>query len=412
MAVALWQARVARGERRIAEQRFELTRQLAGSVLYEFHDGIRDLQGSLKVQQLLLARSMQYLDALAAGAHANPALQRDLANGYERVATLQGSGGTANLGRPEAAIQSLQKALQLRQQVLASNPASVEFRRELARTHRIFSEINASGSERLEHAQAALSLVEALFRQNPNDAGIRNDLANAEYAMAAPLQQQSRFPEAMEYLRKALGHTPDTYPGNAALYHKRLGAILIHTGDLHSALAEYQAAVAIDEPRAAANPSDARARLDLTYGYSDMGLILRGLGRFPEALQQYRKAGKIRAEAAAADPRDARAAGGLATTTMRIADLLAAMGDRRQAEPAYLQAVRVAESFRTRFPEKREAATQLAETCRLLGFSYQSRWSSCAQARPWLDRALAIYRETNDAEGIQVTQGIIDACHF
>ena len=95
----------------------------------------------------------------------------------------------------------------------------------------------------------------------------------------------------------------------------------IHSGDLHTALTEYQAAIAIDEPRVTANPSDARARLDLTYGYSDIGLILRGLGRFPEALQQYRKAGKIRAEAAA----------GLGTTTMRIADLLAAMGDRRQA---------------------------------------------------------------------------------
>ena len=86
-------------------------------------------------------------------------------------------------------------------------------------------------------------------------------------------------------------------------------------------------------------------------------------------------------------------------------------GHRRQAEPAYLQAVRLAESFRARFPENREAATQPAETCRLLGFSYQSRWSCCAQARPWLDRALAIYRETNNAQRIQLTQGVISTCH-
>ena len=365
LTAALWQARVARQERRLAEQRFELARQLAGSVLYEFHDGIRDLQGSLGVQQLLLTRSLRYLDALAAGAHANPALQRDLAAGYERVATLEGVRGVSNLGQPKAAVESLRKALDLRTQVLEADPGSLVFRRELARTHRMFSDLEVAPEERLEHVRASTAIVEQLIREKPDDSEIRNELAISEYEMAACLQGQSRPAEAMTYLRKALADTPPSYQENAALYHKRLGAILVVTNELPAALAEYQAAVAIDERKVAARPLDARARMDLSYGYSDIGLIYRRMGKLPEGLEQYRRAEKIRAEVAAADPRDQRAASGLAVTTLRLAELLQLMGDRPHSETAFAHAVQLAESYRARFPQSRDAGSLVTDACRV-----------------------------------------------
>jgi tetratricopeptide (TPR) repeat protein len=240
----MWQAHRALVQQGLAEQRFELARQLAGSVLYEFHDGIRDLQGSLKVQQLVLTRSLEYLDKLAATSRATPALQRDLANGYERVAELAGRPGSSNLGRDQYAIQSLRKALALRRQVLAADPRSVELRRELARTHREFVNLDdLSAPEMVEHAAAATSLVEGLLRDAPTDTRIRNDLSISEYGMGTSLVRQSRYAEAIPYFRKALVHASDAEPANVALYHKHLGAVLIKTDDLKGALSEYEAAV-------------------------------------------------------------------------------------------------------------------------------------------------------------------------
>ena len=383
LTAALWQARVAQRERRLAEQRFELARQLAGSVLYEFHDGIRDLQGSLGVQQMLLTRSLQYLDALAAGARANPALQRDLAAGYERVATLEGDRGVSNLGQPKAALESLRKALDLRTQVLASDPRSAAFRRELARTHRMFNGLGAAPAERLEHVRTSSALVEQLIREMPEDPEIRNELAISEYEMAGCLQEQSRMVEAMSYLRKALADTPPVHAENAALYHKRLGAILVVTGDLPAALREYEAAVAIDERKVAARPSDARARMDLSYGYSDIGLIYARMGKLNEGLEQYRKVEKIRSEVAAADPRDQRAASGLATTTLRIAELLELTGDHSGSGPAFVRAVQLAESYRGRFPQSRDAVSLVDNACRAAanrkGPAFSAKMGACRQ---------------------------------
>ena len=409
-SVALWQAHRAHVQQELAEQRFELARHLAGSVLYEFHDGIRDLQGSLKVQQLVLTRSLEYLDKLAATARASPSLQRDLANGYERVAELAGRPGSSNLGRNRYAIQSLRKALQLRQQVLATDPKSMELRRELARTHRAF--VNLEGipvSEIVEHATASTAIVEQLRRESPGDKQIQNDLAVSEYGMAMSLVKQTRYPEAVPYFRGALAHTSDAFPANIALYHKHLGAVLIKTGDLQGALAEYETAVAVDEPRAAANSADAQAKLDLSYDYSDIGLIYWHLRKLSESLEQYQKVYRIRAEVAAADPADERAAYALASVGWRIGGVLAAIGDHRRAEAEFRHAIDLAEANHRRFPEKLAEAGLLADINNELGETYR-KWGACGSARPRLERALALYRASGNVAAVGQAGQAIKAC--
>ena len=411
LGAALWQARRARAEQALAEQRFQLARQLAGSVLYEFHDGIRDLQGSLPVQQLLLKRSLEYLDKLSAGARANPALQRDLANGYERIAEVAGAAGLANLGHDREALQTLQKALELRIQVLAADPSSVDSRRELARTHREFVNIGGVGAQQgADHAGAALAIAERLIREQPRDPQIQSDLASSAYEMGLAMTLQSRYPKAISYYRRALTYASHSLPENVALYHKHLGAVLISTNDLTGALAEYQAALSIDEPRAAANSANARAQLDLSYDYSDIGLIFEKLGKLSEGLEQYRKVYRIRSEIAAADPSDARAAAGLASIAWRTANVLSWMGERRRAEGAYIHAVALAESAHAHFAEKLDLAGLAADVSRDFGATYQKQWNSCGKARPRFQRALELYRGAGNTEGVRLTESLLAAC--
>jgi tetratricopeptide (TPR) repeat protein len=393
LGMSLWQAREARRERQAAERRFELARRVAASLLYEVHDQIQDLAGSSKARELLLGRSLEYLDALSKEASTNPRLQRDLANAYMRAATLQGVRGVSNLGEPAAARQSLRKATALLEGALASDPRSGEIRRDLARSHREFVGLGGDGAEMLKHAQMALRLIEDVRRDSPGDTGLLDDLQKSEFAMGRSLTALSRYPEAIEYHRRALSHAGGSLPENIALDHKSLGALLIKTGSLDDALKEYEAAAALDEQRVRANPANGRARLDLSFDYADRGLILLKLKRAAAAVEQYRKAERLRAEMAAADPRDARAATALVSAEWRLGYALIQAGDRGGAGEAFRVAVRAGERMIRDLPEKKVGTEALADACWNIALCYGQQPSSCAEAVPWLTRARKLFHE-------------------
>ncbi|HEY7696989.1 MAG TPA: hypothetical protein VIE88_01170, partial [Vicinamibacteria bacterium] len=110
----LWQARVANAERALAEKRFNDVRALAGSFLFEFHDAIYGLEGSLPAKQLIVERGLQYLEALAAEAGTDQVLRVELARAYYNLAGIQGMAWRAKtLGDTAGAMSSLRRGLEL-----------------------------------------------------------------------------------------------------------------------------------------------------------------------------------------------------------------------------------------------------------------------------------------------------------
>ena len=61
IAGVLWQASIARHERRVAEARFNDVRQLAGAMLFELYDGIAPLPGSTEPRRALVTKGLQLL---------------------------------------------------------------------------------------------------------------------------------------------------------------------------------------------------------------------------------------------------------------------------------------------------------------------------------------------------------------
>ena len=102
---------------RRAERRFNDVRKLAGSVVGEIYDAIADLPGSTAPRQLLVKRALEYLDSLAAEAARDVALQRELADAYEKIGDVQGNPYGANLGDVAGAAATAQKLVQLRRSV-------------------------------------------------------------------------------------------------------------------------------------------------------------------------------------------------------------------------------------------------------------------------------------------------------
>src|SRR5205085_1846787 len=125
----------ARAQQARAERRFNDVRKLANSVLFDYHDAIKDLPGATKVRERLVKDGLNYLDSLAAEAHGDPALQRELAAAYERVGDVRGGESSGNLGDITGARDSFTKALTIREALVAMNPHDMLARRDLARSH-------------------------------------------------------------------------------------------------------------------------------------------------------------------------------------------------------------------------------------------------------------------------------------
>ena len=109
IAVA-WQARIATREAERATRRFSDLRTLARSVLFDYHDAIKDLPGATPVRERLVKDGLVYLDRLSTEAGNDRALQRELAQGYLRMGQVQGSTMMSSLGNTTASMASLRKA--------------------------------------------------------------------------------------------------------------------------------------------------------------------------------------------------------------------------------------------------------------------------------------------------------------
>jgi non-specific serine/threonine protein kinase/serine/threonine-protein kinase len=178
--VSVREARIARAERARAERRFNDVRKLANSLLFDVHDAIRDLPGSTAARKVLLDKALEYLDGLSGEAGNDPALQRELATAYERVAEVQGHFLNNNLGDTGGSLRSYQKALVLRQQLVATPGNTWQDRLALANSSRaVGSELLATGdaSHALDAVRKAIATSESLHRERPTDTRVMDELA-------------------------------------------------------------------------------------------------------------------------------------------------------------------------------------------------------------------------------------------
>lgn len=179
-AVSVWQARIARAERVRAERRFNDVRKLANSLLFDVHDAIRDLPGSTPARKILLDKALEYLDSLAREASNDPALLRELATAYERVAEVQGHYLNDNLGDTGASLQSYQKGLALREQLVATRGSDWQDRLALANSYRnLASQLLATGDagNALIDIRKAIPLSEALLKERPAEAKVFDEMS-------------------------------------------------------------------------------------------------------------------------------------------------------------------------------------------------------------------------------------------
>ena len=179
--ISVWQGVIANRERAKAERRLIETRKIANSLMFEIHDSLAALPGATASREILVKRALEYLDALSQESDANPELLKELAAAYRKVGDILGKANSSSLGQMSNAFIYYEKAHQIQNELLASNPQDIELMKEFAATNYALSlnYYNSKGdiNETLKYCRISQKTLEFVSRSEPNQPEWKNQLA-------------------------------------------------------------------------------------------------------------------------------------------------------------------------------------------------------------------------------------------
>ncbi|MDC8011475.1 serine/threonine-protein kinase [Tahibacter soli] len=284
-AIALWQAHAAGQARALAERRFAQVRGFAGTVLFDYQEGIQKLAGSLPMQQRLVRDSLGFLEGLRAEAGDDRGLWADLAAAYLKTGDLQGNPYLSNVGDFAGAAGSYARALEAldraaalgdagpsRQFVRAElyarqahlayqdtklEPARALYEKSLAQYAALPSDVRDDIEVTLEHADTLDFYGDLLGREG------QASLLDAEGAHAS-------YERARALRAAALARSPDEPRLAYAMYKSELreGEYQAGRNDMRRAQAALLVALHTIEGLSAKNPDDASMRREVALVYA------------------------------------------------------------------------------------------------------------------------------------------------
>lgn len=352
---------------RRAERRLAQVRHLANVFLFEFHDQIRDLQGSTLARESVVRTGLTYLQGLAAEGHTDRDLSLEVAAAYDRVGALQYLPGAASLGRPAEAQISYRKAIDLRRRWIDREPSNAVLHRLQAESYLNLAAAETSllGLERvtesytrgLDHAERArrlsrpptrevLALLARMYRSRATLAARGGDLQGSVDDNRAAL----RIHEDL-----AAGGSDPELRLAAAESHSRLALSLYNDGRQREADAEFQTAVREFEQISLAYPDDRRYRRALFSSYFVYGGVLTNsmLGIYnPAQAHQLFETALDLARQMAKDTADANASRDLAIAHCQYGSTLADT-DPAAAVREYEEGICILRQLSAQSPEQR-----------------------------------------------------------
>jgi serine/threonine protein kinase len=366
-------------EARRANRRFNDVRRLAHSVLFDYNDQIAALPGSTKVREGLVKDSLEYLNNLSQEVGSDRSLLRELADAYEKVAALQGgiamSGhgtllATSNLGDLPGALESLRKAVAIREQVLAMEPHNKDAQQELAFcyvTIGFLQVLNGPPDKAVENLRKGMPIMEALQNADPTSEDLQYKLWNVYLALA-----------------KALGS-----PGTPNL------------GDTVGALAFMNKAQALGEDLVSNHPTNLAYQNMLSAMQGAFGAIQFGTGNKQEALDSYKKSVVIAQEIVDRDPSNTFYRRQLAVALVNVGNTMLEMNEKAGALDSFTQALAIYESLVSADPNDASIRKNYAAGYRNMGMALGS--DNRAEALNNFHKALQIFsnaaaRDPNNAD--------------
>jgi tetratricopeptide (TPR) repeat protein/predicted Ser/Thr protein kinase len=397
---------VANRERMIAERRFSQLRQVANKLLL-FDSGLRDVPGTTKAREQIVAASTEYLDGLSREVHNDKELAMDLAKGYSLLARVQGVPPYPHLGQSASAEASLRKADDFVESVLATAPGrpdALVLAAQIEQDRMILADSDGRHEEALSHSRGISQRLDMLIE---GGRASKDQLLDAAYLyLNGGLAQMNahRYEDAIRYVRRSLdvgrsaGASSQFVAGALSL----LANALRYSGDLPGALESITESRQLAESLTFA--SETGKALTLYAILMRQGAILGGadsigLDRPADAVEPLQKAFDMAQQLAARDPHDAVSRDRIGTVGRLLAENLG------HQVPA--KALAVCDAALTRLREIQGNGKERRDEARLLALSsYMLRSLRRPQeARERINAALELLRATKDYPAKTVTLG-------
>jgi eukaryotic-like serine/threonine-protein kinase len=319
---------LTRRQARIAEQRFQDTRNLANVLLYEAYDAMREVPGTEAARAVLVKRGLEYHDRLAAQPERDPLLRLQHSTAYIKLGDL-----FQDLGDTGLALDAFDKALVLREQLAAEAPSDFKALQQVGTAHnRIGAVLRYRGNldRAVEHHREAARIAEVAARAL-GDAPSRRRIVVAGNELANDLLPAGQAAEALAAAQMATAAARQIMEEQPSLDTRfDYSAPLEPEADALDLLGRYEEALAIDvEMRdiaaesMAARPQNKRYQVDFVTAEVKVAGQLRALGRTDEA-RSHVENGLRRAEALMAQAaEDAEVPQALAYARAAYGELLA-----------------------------------------------------------------------------------------
>ena len=387
---------LANQQRLTAESRFRQLRHLSEQV-FGLDSRISNLAGATDARQALVAVSVEYLEGLARDARGDLDLMQEVSDGYWRVARIQGVPTGLNLGDAARAEESLKKAGDLADSILASQPRNaraLERSATIAQDRMILADSERRDADAMVQAQTAVDRAERLLALgSPTETQLISALS-VYGNVATAFVNMNRYDEGVRYATRKLELARANGALNAVSYALTVLANARRLqGDLEGALK------AIREAREVAErttyPNETKRMFDRYPLLLREAFILgedRGvsLERPAEAIIPLREAFEMHESGARRDANDSVSRTRVATTGRKLGDILR-WRDPEEALAVYDVALRRLDEIKNNVKARRDKALVLASS------SYALRHlKRTADARRRLDEAVAILTETHD----------------
>lgn len=289
-------------------------------------------------------------------------LRRELATADIKIGDIQGNFYYQNFGNTSDALASYQKAFDILESLIQTNPLDTEVKTQLAKAYESTGDIlgdKGDINEARDKYQKAAKIIETVAAAKSEDketqfylAQLYTDLGDIEYVEGE--QSFKNLSVALEYLNKGLAIRERLFAANpndklANIYlnqtYQRLINLYRVKGDFAAQLDYLQKDKVLMEKLLAAYPKEANRKRDTAVCYIRFARYLIEAGDFQQAADYTAKSMALREEIYNADKTEVRAQRDLAFGYFSSAELQTKSGDLRGALDNYQKQLKIYEDL-------------------------------------------------------------------
>jgi len=390
MGVATWQAIEAAAARERAEAALEKAehnaeqrQELALRFMLDFHGAIKRLAGATEARSMLVETALRQLEDLEREAEreSDLELRNQVAEALLRLGEVQGGLQGGHLGRSAEAMRSVERAVEIRRELVRESPENAEWQGELGaaliQMHHIQKRVGDTTAS-LGTAREALAAFEVAASLRPDDGRFARRIGVAKQLIADDLWGMGQrraaldmYEEVAALRERLLAEQPidvaiDRLRRDLSVTLIRIGFYGGEMGEDEAGLAALRRALEVREQALAEKPESGQAARDVLIARYYLANALRDAEQWEEASNEIRKALASAERLAEADSVNARARRDLALMNETAANIATERGEIDEAIERWRTVRAIAESMVRSDPDDAIAARDLARSDRQL----------------------------------------------